>query len=71
MGIRRVASANHQYSYEELLYARKTYFSPGRCATPTVLWSISCSHYAILESGEREQAVAPLTAPDSKAGSRT
>jgi TnpA family transposase len=28
MGIRRVASANHQYSYEELLYVRKTYFSP-------------------------------------------
>jgi hypothetical protein len=28
MGIRRVACANHQYSYEELLYARKTYFSP-------------------------------------------
>lgn len=28
MGIRRVASANRQYSYEELLYVRKTYFSP-------------------------------------------
>jgi TnpA family transposase len=28
MGIRRAASANHQYSYEELLYVRKAYFSP-------------------------------------------
>jgi TnpA family transposase len=28
MGIRRVANANDQYSYDELLYVRKTYFSP-------------------------------------------
>jgi len=28
MGIRRVANANDRYSYEELLYVRKTYFSP-------------------------------------------
>jgi TnpA family transposase len=27
-GIRRVANANNQYSYDELLYVRKTYFSP-------------------------------------------
>jgi len=27
-GIRRVANANAQYRYEELLYVRKTYFSP-------------------------------------------
>jgi TnpA family transposase len=28
MGIRRVANANDRYSYDELLYVRKTYFSP-------------------------------------------
>ena len=28
MGIHRVASANRQYSYDELLYVRNTYFSP-------------------------------------------
>jgi TnpA family transposase len=28
MGIRRVANANDQYGYDELLYVRKTYFSP-------------------------------------------
>jgi TnpA family transposase len=28
MGIRRVANANDQYSYDELLYVRKTYCSP-------------------------------------------
>ena len=28
MGIRRVANANDQYRYDELLYVRKTYFSP-------------------------------------------
>jgi len=27
-GIKRVANANDRYSYEELLYVRKTYFSP-------------------------------------------
>jgi len=27
-GIRRVANANNRYSYDELLYVRKTYFSP-------------------------------------------
>ena len=27
-GIRRVANANDRYSYDELLYVRKTYFSP-------------------------------------------
>lgn len=27
-GIRRVANANHHYSYDELLYVRKMYFSP-------------------------------------------
>lgn len=28
MGIQRVANANDHYSYEELLYVRKTHFSP-------------------------------------------
>ena len=28
MGIRRMANANQQYSYEQLLYVRKTYLSP-------------------------------------------
>ena len=28
MGIRRIANANQQYSYEQLLYVRKTYLSP-------------------------------------------
>ncbi len=28
MGIKRVANANDRYSYDELLYVRKTYFSP-------------------------------------------
>jgi TnpA family transposase len=28
MGIKRVAAANDRYSYDELLYVRKTYFSP-------------------------------------------
>lgn len=28
MGIKRVANANDHYNYEELLYVRKTYFSP-------------------------------------------
>jgi len=28
MGIKRVANANQTYSYDELLYVRKTYFSP-------------------------------------------
>jgi TnpA family transposase len=28
MGIKRVANANDRYSYEELLYVRRTYFSP-------------------------------------------
>lgn len=28
MGIKRVANANARYSYDELLYVRKTYFSP-------------------------------------------
>ena len=27
VGIRRISKANRQYSYEELLYVRKTYFS--------------------------------------------
>src|SRR5439155_19576165 len=28
MGIKRVANSNGRYSYQELLYVRKTYFSP-------------------------------------------
>jgi hypothetical protein len=28
MGIKRVANANDRYGYDELLYVRKTYFSP-------------------------------------------
>src|SRR5258708_35551898 len=43
MGIKRLANSNDRYSYEELFYVRKMYFSPEalRNANAMLLWSTS------------------------------
>src|SRR5262249_48694148 len=53
LGIKRVANANNRYSYEELLYVRKTYFScPSPKPNPACISNISVRPLAVHTGGE-------------------
>ena len=69
-GIRRVANANHQCSYDELLYVRKTYFSPEalRNANGAVVNKLLALRNPRFWG--KMPAVAPPTRQSSKAGNR-
>jgi hypothetical protein len=71
MGIRRVANANDQYSYDELIYVRKTYFCRRRCETPMGPWSTSCWPCAIHACGAMVRGVARPTPRALRVGSTT
>jgi TnpA family transposase len=71
MGIKQVANANDRYRYDELLYVRKTYFSPEalRNANGAVANKL-LALLAIRVYGATVRAVALLTAQGSKAGNK-
>jgi len=70
-GIRRVANANDRYSYDELLYVRKTYFSPEtlRNANAAVVNKLLALRNPKLWA--RAPPVALPTPQNLRAGSRT